>query len=509
MSSPSSSGPAHGPTPTVPPVPRPTSAAGSRTVRILVAAALGLLGGWLGLTLGGTVHHEVGPLTTSMRVLPTWGGGTRVVVPPLGELDLATHGGPLGIRATLEGFDVEEARALVARPELLADLKPQAVEDLRWELEMAALRSVLATLAGALALSALGTRRVRATLLGGGTALVAVTAALAVGLTTWNPAALAEPRYEGLLSSAPSVVGSAETIVTDFSRYGDQLAQIVRNVSGLYTATSTLPLLPPADDVVKILHVSDLHLAPQSWDLIRTVATQYDVDVIVDSGDITDHGTAPENRYVEEIRHLDRPYVWVRGNHDSAVTERAMRRVRNVVVLEGRPRKVAGLTFLGAGDPAFTPDKSVPASAAAVTQAAEKLTGRARANGDVDVLVFHDPADEALFDGAAPTALFGHLHYRRVEPGPEGTWLMVQGSTGGSGLRALEPEEPAPITMSVLYVDRATHRQRAYDDIRLGGLGNASAEIHRQVLDAPAGATTMVAGKPRQRDATVTAPAGE
>jgi hypothetical protein len=199
----------------------------------------------------------------------------------------------------------------------------------------------------------------------------------------------------------------------------------------------------------------------------------------------------------------------VRGNHDSAVTERAMRRLRNVVVLEGRPRKVAGLTFLGAGDPAFTPDKSVPASAAAVTQAAEKLTGRARANGDVDVLVFHDPADEALFDGAAPTALFGHLHYRRVEHGPEGTWLMVQGSTGGSGLRALEPEEPAPITMSVLYVDRATHRLRAYDDIRLGGLGNASAEIHRQVLDAPAGATTMVAGKPRQRDAAGTAPAGE
>jgi Calcineurin-like phosphoesterase len=478
---------------------KPTPA-GARVGRWALAVVLGLVGGWLGLTLGGTVHHEVGPLTTSMRVLPTWGGGTRVVVPPLGELDLATHGGPLGIRATLEGFDVEEARALVARPELLADLKPQAVEDLRWELEMAALRSVLATVAGALALSALGSRRVRSTLVGGGTALVAITSALAVGLTTWNPAALAEPRYEGLLSSAPSVVGSAETIVTDFSRYGDQLAQIVRNVSGLYTATSTLPLLPPGDDVIKVLHVSDLHLAPQSWDLIRTVATQYDVDVIVDSGDITDHGTAPENRYVEEIRHLDRPYVWVRGNHDSAVTERAMRRLGNVVVLEGTPRKVAGLTFLGAGDPDFTPDKAVPASAASVTRAAERLTDTARRDGDVDVLVFHDPADEELFDGAAPTALFGHLHYRRVERGPEGTWLMVQGSTGGSGLRALEPEEPAPILLSVLYVDRSTHELRAYDDIRLGGLGNASAEIHRQVLDPPDTATTMVAGKPRQKD---------
>ena len=191
---------------------------------------------------------------------------------------------------------------------------------------------------------------------------------LAIGLATWNPAALAEPRYTGLLSSAPSVVGSAETIVTDFSRYGDQLAQIVRNVSGIYTATSTLPLLP-ADDVVKVLHVSDLHLAPQAWDLIRTVSTQYDVDVVVDSGDITDHGSAAENRYVEEIRHLDVPYLWVRGNHDSPATERAMRRLRNVTVLDGRPKEVAGLTFLGAGDPTFTPDKSLANSAEQVTAA--------------------------------------------------------------------------------------------------------------------------------------------
>ncbi len=468
-----------------------------RLLRPLAAVLLGLLGGWIGLALGGTVHHEVGPLTTSMRVLPTWGGGTSVEIAPLGELELDTHGGPLGLRATLTGFDVEEAQALVARPELLADLKPRATADLAWELKMAALRAVLATVLGALALSALASRRVVSTLVGGGTALVAVTCSLAIGLATWNPTALAEPRYTGLLSSAPSVVGSAETIVTDFSRYGDQLAQIVRNVSGIYTATSTLPLLP-ADDVVKVLHVSDLHLAPQAWDLIRTVSTQYDVDVVVDSGDITDHGSAAENRYVEEIRHLPVPYLWVRGNHDSAATERAMRRLRNVTVLDGRPKEVAGLTFLGAGDPTFTPDKSLANSADQVTAAAERLGEAAREHGDVDVLVFHDPTDAELLDGAAGTALFGHLHYRKVSQGDAGTWMMVQGSTGGSGLRALEPEEPAAIMLSVLYVDRTTHDLLAYDDIRLGGLGDASAQINRHVLDAPGPATTMVAPEPEQ-----------
>jgi predicted phosphodiesterase len=327
--------------------------------------------------------------------------------------------------------------------------------------------------------------------------VVAAGCSLAVAVTGWNTAALAEPRYTGLLTSAPSVVGSAETIVTDFSRYGDQLAQIVRNVSGLYTATSSLPLLPPQADVVKVLHVSDLHLAPHAWDLIRTVSEQYDVDVVVDSGDITDHGSRAENRYVEEIRHLSTPYVWVRGNHDSTVTERAMRRQRNVVVLDRRPRDVAGLTFLGAGDPTFTPDKSLANGPERVTAAAERLAARAEAHGDVDVLVFHDPTDAEVFDGTAGMALFGHRHYRRVQRGDEGTWLMMQGSTGGSGLRALEPEEPADIMLSVLYVDRVTGELQAYDDIRLGGLGSASAQIDRQVVGPDTeGTTALVAPQP-------------
>jgi hypothetical protein len=111
--------------------------------------------------------------------------------------------------------------------------------------------------------------------------------------------------------------------------------------------------------------------------------------------------------------------------------------------------------------------------------------------------VFHDPTDAEVFDGTAGMALFGHRHYRRVQRGDEGTWLMMQGSTGGSGLRALEPEEPADIMLSVLYVDRVTGALQAYDDIRLGGLGSASAQIDRQVVGPDVGETTaLVAPQP-------------
>ena len=54
--------------------------------------------------------------------------------------------------------------------------------------------------------------------------------------------------------------------------------------------------------------------------------------------------------------------------------------------------------------------------------------------------------------------------------------------------------------LSVLYVDRSTGALRAYDDIRLGGLGNASAHIERQVLNAETAEedTTLVASDPRE-----------
>jgi predicted phosphodiesterase len=466
---------------------------------------LGLIGGWIGLALGGTVHHEIGPLQTSMRVLPTWEGGTTVDIPPLGELELETHDGPLGLRATLQGVDVPEAEALVAQPELISTLKPQAVEDLRWEVQMAALRALVSSLVGAAVLSALALRRVSSALVGTGSALVAVGCSAAIAFTSWNPAALAEPRYTGLLTSAPSVVGSAESIVTEFSEYGDQLARIVQNVGGLYTAASTLPVLQ-TDDAIKVLHVSDLHLAPHAWDLIRTVSKQYDVDVIVDSGDITDHGSQPENYYVEEIATLDVPYVWVRGNHDSVVTQDAIERIDNAVVLDGRPREVAGLRFIGVGDPTFTPDKTETDSHAVVAQAAEQLAVTAEDAGGIDVAVFHDPVGGEALDGTANMALFGHRHFRKVTRGEEGTWLMQQGSTGGSGLRALEPEEPASIQMSVLYVDRDSHHLRAYDDIRIGGLGLASAQIKRQVVDDPDGRTALVAPEPTTPPAPAPAP---
>jgi hypothetical protein len=191
------------------------------------------------------------------------------------------------------------------------------------------------------------------------------------------------------------------------------------------------------------------------------------------------------------------PYLYVRGNHDSTVTAAAVARQRNAVVLENSTSTVNGLTIAGIGDPEFTPDKSEapPAQDAdepvesPLAGAGEELATTIRGSTKpVDIALVHDPAMAAPLSGTCPVVLAGHRHQREVSmlpaaPGQPPTRLMVEGSTGGAGLRGLEGEEPTPLALSVLYFDE-NRALKAYDDIRLGGTGQSEVTLERNVIGA-------------------------
>jgi predicted phosphodiesterase len=254
--------------------------------------------------------------------------------------------------------------------------------------------------------------------------------------------------------------------------------------------TSTLPAYTADPSTIRMLHVSDLHLNPAGWEVIRSVAKQFEVDLIVDSGDITDHGSGPEDRYLDAIGTLGVPYVFVRGNHDSVGTESAVAAQPNAVVLNHTVQEVAGLRLLGAPDPRFTPDKDTRGKKPPPTikQVGDQLAATARAQpatASIDAVVVHDPDMGLPVDGAVPLILAGHRHKRDVHRLDGGTLMFDQGSTGAGSLRGLEGEKPTPVQLSVLYFDRDTRTLQAWDDITLGGLGLVSAEIERHVAEPP------------------------
>ncbi|MGI5285841.1 metallophosphoesterase family protein [Nonomuraea polychroma] len=447
---------------------------------LLVAAA----GAWLGIFFSGTVRAQVGPVETGMSLRPAWNGETVVDASPLGTLTFRTHDAPLRLRITLENIDQERARAFLEDPRL-ADRLPQLLEsDLLDGVRALVIRSLLCAGAGALIAVLVVYRRPRVALLGLVAASVALAGTGALAALTFRPNSVMEPRYSGLIAAAPSLVGSAESIVTRFESYRSQLTKLVTNVSKLYDTVSTLPLYDADPKSIRVLHVSDIHINPIAWNVIRSLKDQFAVDLIIDTGDIADHGTKAENKFVDEIGRLGVPYVYVRGNHDSMSTQKAVEKQKNAVVLDNETETVAGLRIYGLGDPRFTPDLSVPVDSSPAT-----LARFARAHlgkvGKADVVAVHDPDVGKGFSGAAPMILAGHTHDRKTTMLPTGTRMLIQGSTGGAGLRALEHAQPTPVQASVLYFDRETRRLQAWDDITLGGLGEQSVYIQRHVEPDP------------------------
>ena len=94
-----------------------------------------------------------------------------------------------------------------------------------------------------------------------------------------------------------------------------------------------------------------------------------------------------------------------------------------------------------------------------------------------------------------PLVLAGHSTTQETEVLKHGTRLMIEGSTGGSGLRAVESEYPDKVQASVLYLDRDTRRLQAWDEIKLGGLGLTTAEVSRHL---PGGEPARSDARPRR-----------
>ncbi|WP_305782974.1 metallophosphoesterase [Symbioplanes lichenis] len=486
------------------------------THRLRIYAAV-LLVSVAGVVVGTMLlaHSEVavGPFRADMSVTPSIEGGTEIDIPPLGSLHLDSHDGPIHLKVDLGSLDQERTEALVDDPTAISTVGQSAVDDVTQGVLKLGLRALGAAIVCALLLSALIFRNIRRVAAAGVLALVVTGGSLGLAAGTIRPKSISEPRYEGLLVNAPAVVGDARRIADNYGRYADQLAELVSNVSRIYTTVSSLPV-QPAGNTTRVLHISDMHLNPASWGVIRTVVKQWDIDAVIDTGDMVDWGTSAETTYVNNIAQVGVPYIYVRGNHDSTAIQAAVARQKNAKVLDNATVTVGGLTIAGIGDPEFTPDKSEtpppdnaddPAGNPLLA-AGDRLAATVRASQTkVGIALVHDPAMAPPLAGTVPLVLAGHKHHREVSelpawnpapaasaspsPAPsassataaEQTLLMVQGSTGGAGLRGLEKEEPTPLAMSVLYFDE-NQALKAYDDITLGGTGESNVEVQRNVI---------------------------
>src|SRR5215470_8593300 len=119
-----------------------------------------LIGAAIGLIIGGSVTHDVGPFEARLSVIGSVdGGGVAVHVPPLGDLTTRAYDGPLQLKIELTQLRQAEAQQLLRDPAKLANLGDDAAGDVQSAVIRLAIQSFLAAVLGAAVLSFIVYRR--------------------------------------------------------------------------------------------------------------------------------------------------------------------------------------------------------------------------------------------------------------------------------------------------------------------------------------------------------------
>lgn len=423
----------------------------------LLAMAAGIAGGLLLVSLFGTHQYAVGPLQVELGLRLLDRGTTRVVLPPAGQLMARTHVSPLEFRVTLQSVDIdalrETAESLPGPGELTDRLRDELVKAARHFL----VRSlVLSAVGGGLGVLIFGFRRRDYALKGTAAGLAVYSILLGAAYSSYDVTAFREPKYSGVLKTAPWMVGLLEESLVKVRELGDKFSLLAKNLVVLFERIDALEPLAAIPGERVVLIVSDIHNNPAAMDFIGEIVRSFKVDLIIDAGDVTDFGTALEGLAVVGIAELGLPYVLAPGNHESpqVIEQLSSRPAATVLIMD--QVDIGGIVIAGAADPSSattSPRLPSPGELNSLTRDLEEFLaepGRPRP----DILVVHNPQVAAAFVGRVPTVINGHTHTIWVRRENSTVWLNP-GTTGAAGIRGLQTSQEMPYSLILAYMERS------------------------------------------------------
>ncbi|MDP9420881.1 MAG: metallophosphoesterase family protein [Actinomycetota bacterium] len=444
----------------------------------MLVAVLAGVAGLATVGLGRSTHAQLGPGQVELRAKWSRDGRTQLGLPPLGAISAVTHDTPLAVDVRVEELDMERVQELLGRPDAETWLRRSLSSDIEPLVRRFARQAVLTSLVvGILVGAVLPGRRWSWLVAGAAGGVVAVSALLAQTWSTYDEEAFRNPRFEGSLQRAPEILRSVQKHVEGFDDIRGRVGILSQQVANLYRATVLSP--EGGEDDVSILHVSDIHLNPLAVEVVRQLASQFQVDAVLDTGDLTSFGFPLEARIGNLIAGIPVPYYLTPGNHDSDEVREALAAVPNVTVLAGSVVDIGGVRVLGVADPTFTADNRVgTAEATAEKRRQASVVGRLVAAQRPDVLALHDPVLAEAAAGSVPLVVAGHGHERSNDE-RDGTRFLTVGSTGATGLGSFTVATQLDYEAEVLHFSGG--RLVAVDYVSLGGIGG-SFRIDRTVI---------------------------
>ena len=440
---------------------------------------------------------EVGPGPVDARVRPSLHGTTDLAVPPLGAVRARTHIAPVTLGIELRQVDVLEivGSAGDQDPRALDDpfelIEAQVRDDIGPALLQLAVRMLaLSSLVGAgAALAFPGRRSIRRIGLGAVIGPATIILMLVPAAATYDAGAFdRSPELVGELGSAPQLLARVGSLETRFGSVESRVRVLSAKIADLYSATITEDIVS-ADGEVVLLHVSDLHLNTVGLALARQLAHSFDVDAVIDTGDITSFGFEPESAFLDLFEGFGVPYYLVAGNHDSAAVRARLADNPDITLLDGDMVDVGGVTILGMSDPTDTALRRVPRATLDRTYRSQfDQTSALVEQEQPDLLMVHNPVQARPVYSKVPTVAAGHLHTSRLEV-VDGTIVAIVGSSGATGVGDLLVESTNDYEFELLrYRDG---RLVAVDRLRLEGAAGDFV-LQRIRLDDPEDTTDDV-----------------
>jgi predicted MPP superfamily phosphohydrolase len=295
---------------------------------------------------------------------------------------------------------------------------------------------------------------------------------VAYGALSYNPRWSTRSELTGTLAAAQLFPSQLAQYYNRGSKAVDALGAVV----GIQAALQAeLDNRASPTTAFRIMFISDVHLGAV-YPLVEQYAKEYDVGLIVNTGDEVEFGQAAEltPSYLASIQAITAtvPMLWLAGNHDSPEVEDVMRTIPGVTVLGGKTRtddgfdvsassvKAYGLTIAGVPDPrvyggggASGSDTKSVTDALERTAVNEAVTGKETT--DYDIFATHEPVAakrlrELLGDRIRQTNS-GHVHAQNDSGDIQhGSQLdLVEGSTGAGGLDNLARTTRPPVEFSI------------------------------------------------------------
>jgi len=468
----------------------------------LLLPLFAIFGAILFLNLFGQVVFHVEALQIELSMGMKDSGYTRLTIPPVGEIRARTHRGPLDIRVALQNIDLPGLKKTLAETPQQQEIIDRARPELTKVIKKFVFRAlVLGLLGGLFGVIILQRRRPRDFIAGGLIGLFTVAVLLANTYYTYDAKKFQNPQYDGMLKAAPWMIGLVQQSLDTMGAWGKQLRVVTDNLYGLFERMDTLETIGPAGEGdLKVLHVSDIHNNPAAFDFIEQVVKTFGVDMVIDTGDLSDFGTPIESAAMERLKKINVPYIITPGNHETAAAIGDLQKIPNVRVLTGGTVNVKGLDIAGIADPAaYTNDVKTP-DARLLKEYAGKLRGIIdRAPRKPVVVAVHNHRLAREFAGKAPVVLHGHDHRYKIDL-VDNTVLIDAGTTGAAGFGGLETKKETPFSVVLVHFRRDGNgfRPVSADTIKVSNLQSGFSLERRVFSELYAGASGGFLERSRQ-----------